>query len=355
MTMLNAASTAVNVPSGATAAAAAPTPAAPSTPTPAPAQPVQHHQAAREHEVREPDFLVLGSGGTPGAAGVADGQNAVTVPLDQFSKQSGPDASVQTSGGIVSVHAQSMFPTMPHLTALSRLVAPTPITEAEMTCVVESGMPQWLATWITLAAVVWIAIRIFSRPARPKGAAHPPLLARLGCAVRSIAGVTGALVGAGLSDSVALLTDGRFSGATHGFMVAHVAPEAFNGGPIAVVAEGDTITVDAERGVLEGERSRYLCRTDVAEVSVPADPLPPVRTARYNGFSPLTIWSCRHNASSSSVSSEATSMDLSRHRTPGAQTRPLRAGGNSCGCRWKAAGSILLGDNQARHCLAVPA
>ena len=47
---------------------------------------------------------------------------------------------------------------------------------------------------------------------------------------------------------MALVTDGRFSGATHGFMVAHVAPEAFNGGPIAVVAEGDTITVDAERG-----------------------------------------------------------------------------------------------------------
>ena len=69
--------------------------------------------------------------------------------------------------------------------------------------------------------------------------------------MREMLGVTGALVGAGLSDSVALLTDGRFSGATHGFMVAHVAPEAFNGGPIAVVAEGDAITVDAERGVLE--------------------------------------------------------------------------------------------------------
>jgi dihydroxy-acid dehydratase len=47
------------------------------------------------------------------------------------------------------------------------------------------------------------------------------------------------------------LTDGRFSGATHGFMIAHVAPEAFNGGPIAVVREGDMITVDANRGVLE--------------------------------------------------------------------------------------------------------
>jgi len=63
--------------------------------------------------------------------------------------------------------------------------------------------------------------------------------------------VTGAIVGAGLSDSVALLTDGRFSGATHGFMIAHVAPEAFNGGPIAAVREGDTITIDANRGVLD--------------------------------------------------------------------------------------------------------
>ena len=60
---------------------------------------------------------------------------------------------------------------------------------------------------------------------------------RGGPGMREMLGVTGALVGADLSDSVALLTDGRFSGATHGFMIAHVAPEAFNGGPIAVVAE----------------------------------------------------------------------------------------------------------------------
>src|SRR3954447_22052186 len=74
---------------------------------------------------------------------------------------------------------------------------------------------------------------------------------RGGPGMREMLGVTGAIVGAGLSDSVALVTDGRFSGATHGFMIAHVAPEAFNGGPIAVVQEGDPITVDAERGVLE--------------------------------------------------------------------------------------------------------
>ncbi len=74
---------------------------------------------------------------------------------------------------------------------------------------------------------------------------------RGGPGMREMLGVTGAIVGAGLSDSVALVTDGRFSGATHGFMIAHVAPEAFNGGPIAAVREGDPITVDADRGVLD--------------------------------------------------------------------------------------------------------
>jgi dihydroxy-acid dehydratase len=73
---------------------------------------------------------------------------------------------------------------------------------------------------------------------------------RGGPGMREMLGVTGAIVGAGLSDSVALVTDGRFSGATHGFMIAHVAPEAFNGGPIAVVQEGDQITIDADKGVM---------------------------------------------------------------------------------------------------------
>jgi dihydroxy-acid dehydratase len=73
---------------------------------------------------------------------------------------------------------------------------------------------------------------------------------RGGPGMREMLQVTGAIVGAGLSDSVALVTDGRFSGATHGFMIAHVAPEAFNGGPIAAVREGDSITIDANAGVI---------------------------------------------------------------------------------------------------------
>jgi dihydroxy-acid dehydratase len=65
-----------------------------------------------------------------------------------------------------------------------------------------------------------------------------------GPGMREMLAVTGAIMGAGLGDSVALVTDGRFSGATHGYMVGHVAPEAANGGPIAIVQDGDTIVID---------------------------------------------------------------------------------------------------------------
>ena len=64
--------------------------------------------------------------------------------------------------------------------------------------------------------------------------------------MREMLAVTAAINGAGLGEHVALLTDGRFSGATHGFMVGHVAPEAARGGPIAAVRDGDTITIDVD-------------------------------------------------------------------------------------------------------------
>jgi dihydroxy-acid dehydratase len=67
-----------------------------------------------------------------------------------------------------------------------------------------------------------------------------------GPGMREMLSVTGALVGGGLGDSVALITDGRFSGATHGLMVAHVTPEAALGGPIAGIRDGDIITLDIE-------------------------------------------------------------------------------------------------------------
>src|SRR6185369_12311767 len=64
-------------------------------------------------------------------------------------------------------------------------------------------------------------------------------------------GVTGAIMGAGLGEDVALMTDGRFSGATRGFMVGHVAPEAAVGGPIAAVNEGDIITINTETSSID--------------------------------------------------------------------------------------------------------
>jgi dihydroxy-acid dehydratase len=70
---------------------------------------------------------------------------------------------------------------------------------------------------------------------------------RGGPGMREMLGVTSAIIGVGLSEDVALLTDGRFSGATRGFMVGHVAPEAFSGGPIAAVHEGDIISIDIEK------------------------------------------------------------------------------------------------------------
>ena len=74
-----------------------------------------------------------------------------------------------------------------------------------------------------------------------------------GPGMREMLHVTAALVGAGLGDDVALVTDGRFSGATHGLMVGHIAPEAFHGGPIAHVRDGDTIVLDVERRTLDVE------------------------------------------------------------------------------------------------------
>lgn len=67
-----------------------------------------------------------------------------------------------------------------------------------------------------------------------------------GPGMREMLAVTAALVGRGMGDSVALITDGRFSGATHGFMVGHVAPEAARGGPLALITDGDCIVIDSE-------------------------------------------------------------------------------------------------------------
>jgi len=91
-----------------------------------------------------------------------------------------------------------------------------------------------------------------------------------GPGMREMLAVTGALVGAGLGDSVALLTDGRFSGATHGLMAGHVAPEAARGGPIAAVAEGDTIVFDLPGRQLNVEISEAEMQKRLAAWKPPA-------------------------------------------------------------------------------------
>jgi dihydroxy-acid dehydratase len=92
-----------------------------------------------------------------------------------------------------------------------------------------------------------------------------------GPGMREMLAVTAAIVGEGLGESVALLTDGRFSGATHGFMAGHVAPEAVHGGPIAAVRDGDAITIDVERRRLDVE----LPAEEIARRAAAYRPPPP--------------------------------------------------------------------------------
>jgi dihydroxy-acid dehydratase len=93
---------------------------------------------------------------------------------------------------------------------------------------------------------------------------------RGGPGMREMLGVTAALVGAGLGDSVALLTDGRFSGATRGLMAGHVAPEAASGGPIAALREGDVIVFDVGRRELRVELSDAEIEKRLASWQPPA-------------------------------------------------------------------------------------
>ncbi len=91
-----------------------------------------------------------------------------------------------------------------------------------------------------------------------------------GPGMREMLGVTAAIVGAGLGDSVALLTDGRFSGATHGLMAGHVSPEAVKGGPIGAVKNGDMITFDIAKRKLDVELSQKELASRLKKVKHPA-------------------------------------------------------------------------------------
>ena len=90
-----------------------------------------------------------------------------------------------------------------------------------------------------------------------------------GPGMREMLGVTAAIVGAGLGDSVALLTDGRFSGATHGLMAGHVAPEAVRGGPIAAVKNGDMVVFDIAKRQLNVELSQREIKARLKKVKQP--------------------------------------------------------------------------------------
>lgn len=85
-----------------------------------------------------------------------------------------------------------------------------------------------------------------------------------GPGMREMLGPTAAVMGRGLGDKVALITDGRFSGGSHGFVVGHITPEAFEGGPIGLLEEGDTITINAEKNEiftdadLDARRSKWV-------------------------------------------------------------------------------------------------
>ena len=91
-----------------------------------------------------------------------------------------------------------------------------------------------------------------------------------GPGMREMLAVTGAIVGAGMGESVALITDGRFSGATRGFAVGHIAPEAFRGGPLAAVRDGDTIVIDVPNRKIDVEIADNVLKQRLAEWRGPA-------------------------------------------------------------------------------------
>jgi dihydroxy-acid dehydratase len=102
--------------------------------------------------------------------------------------------------------------------------------------------------------------------------------------MREMLSVTASVIGAGLGESVALVTDGRFSGATRGLMVGHVSPEAARGGPLAIVRDGDTITIDVGTNALTIDLSDEEIAQRLTEWELP--PLPYVGSvfARYRAL-----------------------------------------------------------------------
>jgi dihydroxy-acid dehydratase len=113
-----------------------------------------------------------------------------------------------------------------------------------------------------------------------------------GPGMREMLGVTAAIVGEGLGGSVALLTDGRFSGATRGLMAGHVSPEAALGGPIGAVQDGDIIHFDVRKQVLEVEVSDAVLRERMARWKAPKPRYPTGVFAKYGAL----VWSASQGA-----------------------------------------------------------
>ncbi|MBV8712914.1 MAG: dihydroxy-acid dehydratase, partial [Solirubrobacterales bacterium] len=102
-----------------------------------------------------------------------------------------------------------------------------------------------------------------------------------GPGMREMLAVTAALVGEGLGEDVALLTDGRFSGATRGLMAGHVAPESVRGGPIGIVRDGDEITLDVDARRLDVSLSDEEIATRANDYRPPERPAPAAALAKY--------------------------------------------------------------------------
>jgi dihydroxy-acid dehydratase len=102
-----------------------------------------------------------------------------------------------------------------------------------------------------------------------------------GPGMREMLQVTAAIVGEGLGETVALITDGRFSGATRGLMFGHVAPEAVSGGPIAAIREGDQITLDIDERRMDVDLSDEEIASRVAEYKAPESPFGPGVMSKY--------------------------------------------------------------------------
>ena len=97
-----------------------------------------------------------------------------------------------------------------------------------------------------------------------------------GPGMREMLSITAAIIGAGLGNSIALITDGRFSGGTHGFVVGHISPEAQVGGVLAVVEDGDQITIDAEKNSMR----LWMCRKTRLPCALNAGLLRPIKPAK---------------------------------------------------------------------------